>query len=116
MLNLYNVGVDASKRVFVADEDGSENLVTMAELAAMLGLVSPKAVGQYTTVGSSTTEAVPVPGVEEGDFCFIQMVDAGFVIDQRIVSADCVHDNINVNFKGDPSNNTIINYLVFAAA
>lgn len=56
MLNLYKLDIDVTKRIWVVDEDGTEHLITLAELAALVG-----ASGSYTPHGPTTATVGGIP-------------------------------------------------------
>ena len=71
-----------------------------------------KDTGQLTTVGGSATEAFTVAGISTTDFCFTQLVNDG-TNNVSILSANITAANtLTVVFSGDPSSDTVFNYLI----
>lgn len=71
--------------------------------------------GQHTTVGGAAAEAITVTGVAATDLAVATMVSPGSS-PQTIVSTAATTNTVTVTFSANPSNDHVINYVVYRAA
>ncbi len=103
-------------------KDGGVDTTQLADAGVTLGklasAVAPSHVakfgGTFTTVGGDASEAITVTGAAATDIVAVTVKTAG-VTPRSIVAATAATNAINVTMSGDPSNDHVLQYVVFRA-
>lgn len=94
--------------------DGAVTLAKLASGVAPAGVI--KFMGQVTTTGGSTTQAITVTGaVAATDRAFTQVVNNG-TNNIQVLEAPVTTNTLTLNFSADPGTDAIINYQIIRAA
>lgn len=105
------IGPDAVTNAKIADDAVSlEQLDSGIEYSHRV-----VAAGSFTTVGGDTTENIPVTGALPTDIAVVVMHTAGTVF-TTVQETRANTDAIDVDFSGDPGNDTELRYVLYRAA
>jgi hypothetical protein len=111
-LSTHQVPRAADTRMWIADADGNQTLITLAALADILALSSGTLSGQRTTVGGSSSEVITVEGATPGQLVFCQLVDGGDSNSSLIKANVTDVDEVTVTFNDDPTDDVVFNYFI----